>query len=309
MTQSPIAVVGSLMTDVFVQAARLPAPDTVTHGDSVLVDGGGKGANQAYAVARMGWPAALIGCVGADIAGAGVVARLSAAGVETANVRLDASIGTGAFIVVSTAEGARAALAVNGANGALRAEDVERHADVLRSSAAVITQLEIPAPAAQAALRIASTAGVLTVFNAAPRFDFPRTMLALCDYVVVNEEEARWLTDVDARDVAGAQGAARVLQAMGARNALVTMGARGVWVQAREWQGHVPAFATQAADALGAGDVFVGAFTVRLCEGATVREATRFASAAAALSVTRRGAQAGTPARGDVEALLQSGAG
>ncbi len=304
----PITVVGSLMADVFVRAPDWPAPGAVAHGESALIDGGGKGANQALMVARMGWPVSLIGCVGTDIAGAGLLARLSASGVDTSRVLENASAGTGLFVLLSSADGRRGALAVNGANSRLRVEDVRQHADAVRTSAALIAQLEIPAPVAEAALRIASEAGALTVFNAAPRFEFPRSMLAWCDYVVVNDEEAGWLAGVTAHDVAGAAEAARRIEALGARSVLVTMGARGVWARTRDWQGHAPAPVVTPDDAdaaVGAGDAFVGALTVRLCEGAPAREAVRFASAAATLSVTRRGAQAGLPARRDVEALLQ----
>ncbi len=311
MTHSPITVVGSLMVDVFARVSDWPATGAVTHGESALIDGGGKGANQALMVARMGWPVTLVGCVGMDIAGAGLVARLSASGVETAHIVQDASTGTGLFVLLTSADGQRGALAVNGANGRLRVEDVTQRAEVLRTSAALITQLEIAASVAEAALQIASSAGALTVFNAAPRFEFPRSMLAWCDYVVVNDEEAGWLAGVTAHGVAGAAEAARRIEAMGARNVLVTMGARGVWAHTRDWQGHVPAPLVTPADAaaaVGAGDAFVGALTVRLCEGASPREAVRFASAAAALSVTRRGAQAGLPARNDVEALLRQAA-
>lgn len=308
MTHAPITVVGSLMIDMFARVSNWPARGGMTHGESALIDGGGKGANQALMVARMDWPVTLIGCVGADVAGAGLAARLSAAGINTAHILQDASTATGLFVLLASADGQRGGLAVNGANGRLRVEDVTERADLLRTSAALITQLEIPAPVAEAALRIASDAGALTVFNAAPRFDFPKPMLARCDYVVVNDEEAGWLAGMEAHDIAGASEAARRIAGMGARNVLVTMGARGVWAHTRDWQGHTPAPAVMPADtsaATGAGDAFVGALTVRLCEGATPREAVQFASAAAALSVTRRGAQAGLPARDDVEALLR----
>lgn len=311
IAQRPITVVGSLMVDVFARLSRWPAHGSVTHGESALIDGGGKGANQALMVARMGWPARLIGCAGADIAGDGLLAHLRAAGVDTSHVLRDGSATTGLFMLLTSAEGQRGGLAVNGANGRLCVEDVAQRAGLLQTSAALMTHLEIPAPVAETALRIAAEAGVLTVFNAAPRFEFRRSMLAWCDYVVVNEEEAGWLAGVDAQDVAGAGEAARRIAATGARNVLVTMGARGVWVRAQDWQGHLTPPAALPADAdmaVGAGDAFVGALTARLCEGASAREAARFASAAAALSVSRRGAQAGQPTRADVEALLRRAA-
>ncbi len=308
MAQPAITVVGSLMVDVFAHTPDWPVHGRVTHGESAFIDGGGKGANQALMVARMGWPVRLIGRVGRDVAGAGLTAHLRASGIDTTHVLQDTSTGTGLFMVLMSAAGHSGALAINGANGRLSIEDVRQRAEMVRRSAALITQLEIPPSVAAAALRIASEAGVLTVFNAAPRFDFPRSMLAWCDYVVVNDEEAGRLTGLTAQDATGAAEAAQRIEAMGARNVVVTMGARGAWTHTRDWQGHMPAPVMPPANlinAIGAGDAFVGALTVRLCEGASAREAVQFASAAAALSVTRRGAQAGLPARSDVEALLR----
>jgi len=304
----PVTVIGGVKLDLFARAPRWPAHGGVTLCEPGLIDGGGKGANQALMVARMGWPAALIGCVGNDIAGAGLLAHLKASGVDVSGVRQDDGACTGVFILLSAPGEQRGIVVVNGANGRLRVEDVERQADAVRGSAALIAQLEVPGPAVEAALRIASSAGALTVFNASPCFEFPRSILKYCDYVIVNEEEARWLTGAEARDLSGAAEAARRIAAMGARSALVTMGARGVWTHTAGWQEHTPAWRILPDDAeaaVGAGDVFVGAFTARLCESAPVREAVRFAAAAAALSVTRRGAQAGLPARNDVEALLR----
>ncbi|MGQ9813909.1 MAG: ribokinase [Candidatus Roseilinea sp.] len=306
----PITILGGLKVDLFMRAPRWPASGRVTLAQSALIDGGGKGANQALMVARMGWPAALIGCVGADIAGASLLAYLRTSGVDVSRVRQDDNTCTGVFILMSAPDEQHGIVVVNGANDQLSVEDVGQHADTLRNSAALIAQLEVPGASVEAALQTALRAGVLTVFNVSPCFDFPRSALTHCDYAIVNEDEAQWLTGAEAGDITGAAEAARRIEAMGARNVLVTMGARGVWLHTRDCQEHVPAWTGISEDveaAVGAGDAFVGAFTIRLCEGADAREAVRFASAAAALSVTRTGAQAALPTRDAVESLLRSG--
>lgn len=302
-----ITVVGSVVMDVTMRVPRLAQPGDVVHGYALQVAVGGKGANQAYAAARMGAQTALIGITGADLSGAAMLAALSSAGVDTRAVVRRTGMASGCFVVATDPQGQYEILVANGINGMLSAADVEQQAALLRTSQAVIAQLETTGEAVETALQIARASDVLTVLNPAPASRLRREWLALCDYVIVNEQEATSISGVEVSGVSGAGEAAQVVRAQGARNVLVTLGAAGVWVDAEAWRGHVGGYRVEMVDTLGAGDIFTGAFVTRLCEGAGVRTAAQFATAAAAISVTRAGAQPSTPDRDEVEHLLATG--
>jgi ribokinase len=170
----------------------------------------------------------------------------------------------------------------------------------------VIAQLETTLEATEAVLGLAHESGALAVLNPAPFTPVSDELLHLCDWIVPNEGEASKLSRVEVCDVKSAAAAARVIKERArCPNALVTLGANGVWIDTPSFTGHVPGFAVQAVDTVGAGDTFIAALVVRLVEGAEVREAVRFGCAAAAISVTRRGAQTSVPSRSEVEEFLK----
>jgi ribokinase len=298
-----ITVVGSLVMDLAIQVPDFPQPGEAAHGADFQMACGGKGANQALAIARMGVPVGLIGIAGLDAFGDAMGANLAAAGVDISRVarREGAS---GVFIVMRDAAGRREIVVANGINGALSAADVERGADMLRASRMLVAQLETSAESVEAALRLARELRVPVLLNPAPAFRCRTEWLDGCEFVIVNEHEAAHLAGAPVRDVESAAAAAQALKSLGAVNVLVTLGAAGAWVDATEWRGHLPGHAVEEVDPIGAGDTFVGAFAARLCAGAGVREAAVFANAAAAISVTRRGAQPGIPRRDEVDAFL-----
>jgi ribokinase len=302
-----ITVVGSLNMDLIVRVPRFPEPGEAIHGEDLQTACGGKGANQAFAVARMGHPAFMLGCVGQDGFGEAMLANLRAVGVDTTGVLQRAGVPSGtALILVHDVSGQNEIVVASGANRTLTADDVQAAADVLRRSDAVIAQLETTLPATRAALMLARAAGRLSVLNPAPFAPLDDALLALCDYLVPNENEAARLVGSEVDDVPSAARAAETLRARGARNVLITLGAAGVWVDAEGWRGHVPAFPVKAVDTVAAGDTFIGAFVTRLVEGAALHEAVRFGCAAAAIAVTRPGAQPSIPDRQEVEAFLSA---
>lgn len=301
-----IVVVGSLNFDLTVRTARFPQPGEAVLGEDFTTACGGKGANQAYAVARMGGRAAMIGCVGQDAFGEESLASLNAVGVDTRAVLRRAETPTGVAFILLDANGQNEIVVAPGANRTLRAADVVQFADRFRAARAVITQLETTLEATHAALEQARAAGALAVLNPAPFLPIDDATLRLCDFLIPNENEAAHLCSCPVRTVQEAQAAAAQLRARGARNVLITLGEKGVWVDAEQWQGHVPAFTVPVVDTVAAGDVFIGAFVTRLVEGATVQEATRFGCAASAIAVTRKGAQPSIPTRQEVEAFLSN---
>ncbi|HEY3289471.1 MAG TPA: PfkB family carbohydrate kinase, partial [Anaerolineae bacterium] len=297
-----ISVVGSLVMDIAIRVPRLVQPGGVIHGGNLNVACGGRGANQASAVARMGGKPALIGIVGDDLFGDAMISALTANGVDTQAVVHRRGAASGCFVVASDPQGLTELIVANGINGMLSASDVVQHAKLITGSQAVLAQLETTFEAVDAALRIARESHVMTVLNAAPTFRFRGPLLSLCDVVTVNEKEAGEIAGGVVQNTESAVRAATTIRAMGARSVLVTLGATGVWVDSQEWRGHIPSYTVPIVDALGAGDTFVGTLTTRLCEGLDIRAAAEYAIAAAAISVTRLGAQASIPTRVEVDA-------
>ena len=302
-----ISVVGSLMMDLTIHVPHLVQPGGVAHGHDVQVACGGRGANQACAVARMGRPVAMIGVAGQDLFGDAMLMALQADGVDTQGVLRRAQGSSGCFIVATDPQGQTERLVSSGINAGLSAQDVQQHAGRIRTSEAVITQLEVSTAAAEAALLIGRQAGIRTFLNAAPTFRYQPSLLPLCDVLTLNEQEASEITGHAVHDAAAAALAATELRAQGAQAVLVTLGEAGVWVDGPGWEGHLPSYPVQAVDVLGAGDTFTGVLAACLCEGLNLREAAHFAVAAAALSVTRRGAQPSIPRKAEVEAFIAQG--
>jgi ribokinase len=247
----------------------------------------------------------MIGAVGNDDFGREMLANLRAAGVEASGVMRRAGTASGVALITVGPDGQNQIVVVGGANETLSPEEIARHAALFRRSKAVVTQLEVPLPAVEAALRAGREAGAFTVLNPAPCLELSDGLLQLCDWIVPNEIEAARLSGVTVRGRAGADAASQKLRRRSGANVLITLGPDGAWLEMDSFTGHVPAFKVEAIDTVGAGDTFTGAFVTRLVEGAAPRDAARFGCAAAALSVTRRGAQAGIPLRAEVEAWLR----
>ena len=300
-----ITVVGSFNMDLVIEAPRFPAPGEAILGNNFRRACGGKGANQAYAIAKMGMRAAMIGAVGQDAFGDEMLADLHDVGVDTSGVVRRASVASGTAMIVLDANGQNQIVVANGANDTLTAWDVEQCTQRISTSKALVVQLETAPESVRAALEIANDMGVMTVLNPAPFAPVADELLRRCDFIIPNENEASKLTGIDVKDLADAVGAARQLrQRAGDAEVVITLGANGVWIDSDSFTGHVPGFKVEAVDTVGAGDTFIGAFVVRVVEGAGVQEAARFGCAAAAIAVTRRGAQTSIPERKEVEQFL-----
>lgn len=301
-----ITVVGSLNMDLFIEVQRFPAPSETIHGNNFRRAVGGKGANQACAVARSGGAAFMIGAVGMDAFGDEMRSALSDVGVDTSGVFRRVAAPSGTALITLDATGQNQIIVAKGANDTLTGTDVESHAATIRKSQAIIVQLETTVEATEAALRLARLSGVMTVLNPAPYAPVSDEMLALCDWIIPNESEATQLSGVLVNDTATAAKAARLIKERSrCPNVLVTLGANGLWLDTVGYTGHIAGFSAEAVDTVGAGDAFIGAFVTRLTEGAKPENAARFGCAAAAIAVTRRGAQASIPTRAEVEGFLQ----
>ncbi|OWQ90747.1 hypothetical protein CDN99_11260 [Roseateles aquatilis] len=306
-----VVVVGSVNMDLVAHAARLPAPGETLIGDAFAGTPGGKGGNQAVAASRLGAEVALIGRVGMRQHGQDLLKALEAERVHTQAIRRDDQTWPGvAVIMVASEGGENAIVVVPGSNADLDTQDVEQGAALLRQARVVVGQLEVPVPAIQRAFEIARQAGVVTVLNAAPAQALPAALLALSDWLVVNETEALQLASTvelpgDADEITIARAAAAHLRTLGPRHVLVTLGGAGAWLlgEAHPEGLHLCASRVDAVDTVGAGDTLVGGLAVGLAEGLAPARAVALGQSAAALSVSRSGVQQAMPHRSELPDL------
>jgi ribokinase len=299
-----VLVVGSANIDFTVAAPRLPRPgETVTDG-TLLVNHGGKGANQAVAARRLGADVRLIGCLGRDPSGAAIRAALKADDVGVEGLHESATAATGTALIVVDPAGENQITVAPGANRALTAAQVAARVTDFTWAEVVVCQLEIPLECVVVALRLAREHGAITVLNPAPVPSRPLDELwPLVDYLTPNAGEAERLSGLSVAGSGRADRAARLLRDAGVRTVIVTLGEDGARAYGDETEA-VPAFAVEVVDTTAAGDAFNGGLAVALAERRGLRDVLIFASAAAALACTRRGAQASLPARDDVSRLI-----
>jgi ribokinase len=300
-----VLVVGSANVDFVVTVERLPGPgETVSEG-TLLMNHGGKGANQAVAARRLGAEARFIGSVGQDASGRAIVNGLQAESIEVAGVITSPAAATGTALIVVDAHGANQIAVAPGANRRLTPADVERRREDFEWADVVVCQLEIPLETAIGALEVARRHQKTTMLNPAPVRPLEARVWPLVDYLTPNADEAERLSGFRALGPSGAADAGRALRAGGVATVIVTLGEHGALACTRDRNLHVPAFPVRAVDTTAAGDAFNGALAVALGEAMALPAALRFANAAAALACAKRGAQLSLPSRADVDALLR----
>jgi ribokinase len=298
-----IVVVGSSNTDMVVKCAQLPRPgQTVTGGTFVMVPGG-KGANQAVAAARLGTQVVFVARVGNDSFGQAAVTGYQAEGIDTTYIVRDPEAHTGVALILVDQAGENLIAVASGANHRLSPHDVRRAEPAFRQARVVLLQLEIPLPAVEAAVELAHQYHIPVILNPAPAVPLPDSLLQRVDYLTPNETEAEGLTGLPCSDLDSAERAARVLLARGVRHVIITLGAKGSLVVNTEGARLVPAYRVSAVDTTAAGDAFSGALAAGLARGASLAEAVEFATKAAAISVTRVGAQPSLPTLAEVDAF------
>lgn len=291
-----IVVVGSSNTDMVVKADRIPLPGETVIGGEFTVVRGGKGANQAVAAARLGSRVTLIARVGKDVFGEEAVANLRREGIETDYVFQDAEEPTGVALIFVDREGENSIVVAPGANSKLSPEDVETAGRTISEGSVLVTQLEIPLEAVERAVGLASNAGAQVILNPAPigESGLPFELLSAVDVLVPNESEARVLLGLPSGADIDEKTASDLLQT-GVKSAVVTLGSRGVLVAEASGVERILAVKVEAVDTTGAGDAFIGALASRLLVNSGLREAAAYAVKAAAVSVTKLGAQSSLP--------------
>ena len=304
-TAGKLVVLGSINADHILDLESFPTPGETVTGHHYQVAFGGKGANQAVAAGRSGADIAFIACTGDDDIGERVRRQLERDRIDVAPVRAVNAQSTGVALIFVNAEGENVIGIHAGANAALSVGQVAAEEARIAGAQALLMQLESPLESVLAAAKIAYQHQTTVVLNPAPARDLPDELLSLIDIITPNETEAEKLTGIRVENDDDAAKAARVLHEKGIGIVMITLGSRGVWVS-HDGQGRrVPGFKVQAVDTIAAGDTFNGAFVTALLEGTALDEAIRFAHAAAAIAVTRKGAQPSVPWREEIDEFLR----
>jgi ribokinase len=298
-----VVVIGSLNMDLVTRAPRLPRGGETLIGHSFTTVSGGKGANQAVAAARLGAQVAMVGCVGNDDYGVQLRDALLAEQVDCQAVSaVEDSSGVALIVVDDNSQ--NAIVIVAGANGAMTPAVIDRFDAVLQAADVVICQLEIPDATVGHALKRARALGKIVILNPAPASrPLPADWFAAIDYLIPNESEAAALSGLTVDSLQTAENAASHLIALGAGKVIITLGAEGSLFASGKGFEHFPAPKVKAVDTTAAGDTFVGGFAAALAGGKSEAEAIRYGQIAAALSVTRAGAQPSIPTMSDVQAF------
>lgn len=307
MARPRIVVVGSSNTDFIIRLDHIPKPGETILGGEFLTAAGGKGANQAVAAARAGGAVSFVARVGKDSLGDQAVANFVADRIDVSHVNRDARAASGAALIFVARSGENSIAVASGANGNLTPGDVRRARPLIARAKVVLVQLETPLETVQAAARFAAAAGVQVILNPAPARALPNSLLKLVSILTPNESEAELLTGIAVTNIASATRAAEKLRKRGVGTVVVTMGAAGALVVDDEGIDVVPGFKVKAIDTTAAGDTFNGALAVALAEGQPLRQAVQLANAAAAISVTRLGAQPSAPDRNSIDRFLRRG--
>lgn len=295
-----IVVIGSTNTDMVISGKRLPVPgETISDGRFMMAPGG-KGANQAVAVARLSakrGSCVFIAKVGDDLFGRDTARRMHSEGV-VARLVVDKAEPSGTALILVDSKGQNVISVALGANGTLSLKDVAPFRREIENASALVMQLETPVETVAWASKVAHNARVSVILNPAPARKLPRTLYPLIDWITPNETEAELLTGVKVTDAASAAKATAALMKRGVGHVIITMGSKGVYCG--DCGKLFPCRRVKAVDCVAAGDTFNGAFAVALAEGKGCADAIDFAQKAAAISVTRPGAQPSIPYRKEI---------
>lgn len=301
MKKSRIVIIGSTNMDMVVKAPHIPAPGETVLGGAFLMNPGGKGANQAVAVARLGGKANFISKIGTDIFGKQSLQLLEEEGIDTTGLLSDNDNPSGIALITVDQSGENSIVVASGANAHLTAGDVESSLKNFPEAEIFLLQLEIPMETVKFAAQYASSHGIRFILNPAPANSLVAGLFKMIDIITPNAKEAEMLTGITITDNDSARKAAESLHEQGVKNVVITMGKSGAVLLEEGKFYTIPAPSVEAVDTTAAGDVFNGALSVAIAEGKDLEQAVRFACQAASVTVTKMGAQSSIPYRNELK--------
>ena len=300
-----IVVIGSCNTDMVIKADRLPVPGETILGGTFLMNPGGKGANQAVAVARQGGQVTLISKTGNDIFGRQSVELYNSEGINTDYIFSDPANPSGVALITVDAFGENCIVVASGANASLLPKDIEKAKDVIISADILLMQLEVPLETVEYASAIAAKSGVKVILNPAPAQSLPLSLMENLYMITPNKTEAELLSGIKVIDLESAKKAANIIAEKGVENVVITLGSQGSLLRQDGSFYSIDALTVEAVDTTAAGDTFNGTLCVGLSEGMSIVDAIKMASKAAAIAVTRMGAQSSIPFRKELSILCE----
>lgn len=299
-----IVVVGSSNTDMILKLERIPRPGETLLGGVFHMVQGGKGANQAVAASKCGGEVSFVAKVGNDSFGTSAMSGLKESGIDTGNILRDGKESSGIALIFVDTKGENAIGVAPGSNANLSVKDIQSVDERIARAKILLLQLEIPLETIQAAVNIAYQHNVDIILNPAPSQRLPKELLQKITILTPNVTEAEHLTGIAIKTENDLHRCAQNLLESGVRNVIITLGIKGAFIATKTIREIIPSFKVEAIDSTAAGDVFNGALAVELSNGQDLKDAVRFANAAAAISVTRLGAQTSIPSRDEVEKML-----
>ncbi|MCP4342079.1 MAG: ribokinase [Desulfobulbaceae bacterium] len=301
-----IVVFGSINIDLVTYSQNLPRPGETLHGERYAIHLGGKGCNQAAAVARLGGDVQLVGRIGTDDFGRSATALLQENGVPTKHITTDPDANTGLAVIGVDNTGENCITVIGGANMAVDADDVMRNRDLFAKADLLLLQMEIPLTPAIMAADLVRDGGGIVIFDPAPapKDGLAEEILERINIITPNETETELLTGIYPASDKEASKAAKVLLDRGVQSVIVKMGAKGTCYCAPEKMVSIPPYQVEAIDTVAAGDCFNGGLAYALSQGQEMIKAVQFASACGALSTTRTGASSSAPTLDQVKLLM-----
>lgn len=300
MYEQKIFVIGSSNTDMVIKSEKLPAAGETILGGTFLMNSGGKGANQAVAAAKLGANVIFVCKVGNDIFGKQAVEGFQKEGINTDFVFTDIENSSGVALILVDAKGENSIAVASGANGNLQISEVTKAIEQISTNDTVLLQLEIPISTVEFTIKKCYEKGAKVILNPAPAQILDETIFQYIDIITPNETEAELLTGIKVTDLETAEHAALKFHEKGVKNVIITLGSKGAYLHNATINLLISTPVVRAVDTTAAGDVFNGALAVALSEGNDLEQAIEFACQAAAISVTRMGAQASAPLRSEV---------
>lgn len=300
-TPRRILVVGSSNTDMVIKADHLPRPGETILGGTFFMNPGGKGANQAVAIARLGGQVSFICKTGSDIFGHQSQQLFEEEGIDTSYIFSDSKNPSGVALITVDEQAENCIVVASGANANLTPDDLASAADIIDRVDLILMQLEIPIATVEYVAGQAYKKNKKVILNPAPAHPLSPSLLQHLYIITPNETEAEMISGIKITNRETAEKAAKVITEMGVQNVIITLGSIGALVYCRPEMEMIPAIKVNAVDTTAAGDVFNGALALALSEGHSITDAVRFACKAAAISVTRVGAQSSAPYRNEIE--------